>query len=194
VDFDRLFDDVYPGLVRYCHRMTADADLAEDAAQEAFVRYLDRRPRGELPGLRAWLYKVATHLLRDRARVEDNRVRLRSTHAAELAPGAGGANHDLSRTGLPVVDPSAVVDHLEREARIAGVREALRTLDPRDRTLLLLREEGLSYRELADAVGVQASSVGTLLARARRRLEQALVASIGESPSEASLRESRLPS
>lgn len=180
MDFDRLFDDVYPGLVRYCHRMTADADLAEDAAQEAFVRYLDRQPRGELPGLRAWLYKVATHLLRDRARVEDNRIRLRSTHAADLAPGAGGAGHGLSSTGLPVVDPVQVEERMEREARIAGVRRASRTMDLRDRTLLLLREEGLSYRELADAVGVQASSVGTLLARARRRLEQTLATSAAE--------------
>ncbi|TVP42418.1 MAG: sigma-70 family RNA polymerase sigma factor [Gemmatimonadales bacterium] len=165
MDFDRLFDDVYPGLVRYCHRMTADADLAEDAAQEAFVRFLDRRPRGEAAGLRAWLFKVATHVLRDRARVENNRARLREHHHGEGTagrPGGGGANGE------------DVLESLERKERIAAVRDVLASLEERDRTLLLMREEGFSYRELADSTGVQASSVGTLLARARRRFETEL--------------------
>jgi RNA polymerase sigma factor (sigma-70 family) len=165
VDFDRLFDDVYPGLVRYCHRMTADPDLAEDAAQEAFVRFLDRRPRGEAAGLRAWLFKVATHLLRDRARVETNRARLREHNRDEAGAGAAGGTGGAGNSGEDALET------LERKERIAAVREVLASLEERDRTLLLLREEGFSYRELADSTGVQASSVGTLLARARRRFE-----------------------
>lgn len=164
MDFDRLFDDVYPGLVRYCHRMTADPDLAEDAAQEAFVRFLDRRPRGEAAGLRAWLFKVATHLIRDRARVEGNRARLRDNHAEEVGEMPGGA----MRNG------EDALESMERMERIAAVRDVLASLEERDRTLLLLREEGFSYRELAESAGVQASSVGTLLARARRRFETEL--------------------
>jgi RNA polymerase sigma factor (sigma-70 family) len=157
VDFDRFFDDVYPGLVRYCHRMTADRDLAEDTAQEAFVRFLDRRPQGDTAGLRSWVYTVATHLLRDRARVEDNRARLRQVHPP--------------RPEGPML-PDEVV---ERTERVRLVREVLSRLEERDRTLLLLREEGFSYQELAEAIGVQPSSVGTLLARARRRFENELL-------------------
>jgi RNA polymerase sigma factor (sigma-70 family) len=159
VDFDRLFDDVYPGLVRYCQRVSADPDVAEDAAQEAFVRFLDRRPRGDAPGLRAWLYKVATHVLRDRARVEGNRARIREANPGRvrLTDGPPGADETM-----------------ERDERIRRIRRVLDGMDERDRTLLLLREEGFSYRELAEAVGVQDSSVGTLLARARKRLESEL--------------------
>ncbi len=157
MDFDRFFDDVYPGLVRYCHRMTADRDLAEDTAQEAFVRFLDRRPRGDAAGLRSWLYTVATHLLRDRARVEDNRARLRQVHPP--------------KPDAPVLPDEAV----ERTERVRQVREVLSALDERDRTMLLLREEGFSYQEVAAAVGVQPSSVGTLLARARKRFENELI-------------------
>ncbi len=159
MDFDRLFDDVYPGLVRYCRRMTSDPDVAEDAAQEAFVRFLDRRPRGDASGLRAWLYKVATHVVRDRGRVEGNRTRLREANPGELRPVDG---------------PRPPDEALEREERIREIRSVLDQLDERDRTLLLLREEGFSYRELAEAVGVQETSVGTLLARARRRFESEL--------------------
>ena len=52
------------------------------------------------------------------------------------------------------------------------MRRALAALDPRDRELLMMREEGFSYREMAEAVGVQATSVGTLVARAQKRFTE----------------------
>ena len=69
-------DSVFPPLFRYCHRLTGDPDVAEDVAQEAFVRLLDRGVAGERPALRVWLFKVSTHLIRDRWRVSENRRRL----------------------------------------------------------------------------------------------------------------------
>jgi RNA polymerase sigma factor (sigma-70 family) len=155
VDFDALYDEVFPALYRYCHRLTGDADVAEDVAQEAFVRMLERAVAGDLPALRVWLFKVATHAIRDRWRVSSNRERLLAIHP---------------------VTPSAVPDpasELERGRQVAAVRRALDTLDGRDRELLLMREEGFSYREIADAVGVSATSVGTLLVRAQKRFTDA---------------------
>jgi RNA polymerase sigma-70 factor, ECF subfamily len=156
VNFDKLFDDVYPELFRYCVRLTGDGDAAEDVAQEAFVRLLDRKVEGERAGIRAWLFKVATHLVRDRVRVDRNRERLLEKHP--VLPGAPD-------------DPERAV---ERNERVQAVRRALAFLDERDRTLLLLREEGFAYQELAGIIGVQPGSVGTLLARARRRFAEVL--------------------
>ena len=45
---------------------------------------------------------------------------------------------------------------------------------PRDREILLMRYSGFSYREIAEAVGVAASSIGTLLSRAERRFAEAV--------------------
>lgn len=162
MNFDELFDDVYPGLYRYCVRLTGEADGAEDAVQEAFVRLLERGVTGRPEGLRAWLFKVATHVVRDHARVRTNRARLMEEHMG-----------DASQQVAPSVD-------LEREDRIETVRRALATLSERDRTLLLMREEGFAYRELAELTGVEPTSIGTLLARARQRFTQALE---GHSPS-----------
>jgi RNA polymerase sigma-70 factor (ECF subfamily) len=159
VNFERIFDEVYPQLFRYSLRVSGDADLAEDTAQEAFVRLLDQDGSGGvsggIPGARAWLFTVALRLLRDRARVEGNRARLLEAHPV--------------RPDLP--DAARAPDEeAVRSAEIRRVRQALEVLGERDRTLLLLREEGFSYAELAAEVGVQPGSVGTLLARARRRL------------------------
>lgn len=156
MEFDALYDDVFPALFRYLARLTGDPDVAEDVAQEAFVRLLEREVEGPPPALRVWLFKTATHLVRDRWRVSSNRQRLLEMHP--VTPSAGP-------------DPER---EMERSETVAEVRRALATLDERDRELLLMREEGFSYREMAGAVGVQASSIGTLLARAQRRFESAM--------------------
>jgi RNA polymerase sigma-70 factor (ECF subfamily) len=161
VDFDALYDEVFPQLYRYCQRLIGDPDAAEDVAQEAFVRLLDRKVTGERPALRVWLFTVATHLIRDRWRVSTNRRRLLAINP--VTPSAGR-------------DPEAEV---ERRQEIAGVRRALEQLAARDRELLLMREEGFSYREIGEAVGVSATSVGTLLARAQKRFTDAWTNQLG---------------
>lgn len=154
--FREIFHDTYPALVRYARRMAGDPDAAEDVVQEAFVRLLDGDVRGESQRLRGWLFTTVTNLLRDRARVAANRSRLLAAQAPATS------------------SPPEAAGEAERQERIRRVREALERLDERDRTLLLLREEGFSYRELAGEVGVQPGSVGTLLARARRRFRDRL--------------------
>ena len=88
--------------------------------------------------------------------MENNRARLLRVHG-----------QDVSSEEMPA-------EQLERAGRVAMVRRALLQLSDRDRTLRLLREEGFAYTELAEATGVDLSSVGTLLARARRRFAAVL--------------------
>jgi RNA polymerase sigma factor (sigma-70 family) len=155
VDFEALYEEVFPSLFRYCTRLTGDADAAEDVAQEAFVRLLSREVEGHPVALRVWLFRVATHLVRDRYRVSENRKRLLETFP-------------VTPSGLP--DPE---EQVESEEKVGGVRAVLAALPERDRTMLLMREEGFSYREIGEAVDVLPSSVGTLLARAQKRFVEA---------------------
>jgi RNA polymerase sigma-70 factor (ECF subfamily) len=149
VDFDALFQKLYPSLFRYLHRLTGDADVAEDIAQEAFVRLLRQSlPEGEI---RPWLFTVAMNLVRDHARKTDRRQRLLTS-----AP--------------TLVTPSALPDEsVERAERVTRVRQVLERLPVRDRQLLLMREEGFRYEEIAAVIGVAPASVGTLIARALKR-------------------------
>jgi RNA polymerase sigma-70 factor (ECF subfamily) len=61
------------------------------------------------------------------------------------------------------------------------VRRVLASLKPRDAQLLLLRSSGLAYRELAETLGIEPGSVGTLLARAEAEFERRFRARYGES-------------
>ena len=161
MDFEALFQEVYPPLHRYCVRLAGDGDLADDLVQEAFFRLLDRKVQGEPEALRVWLFRVATHLLRDRFRAKETRSRL------------------LAANPVLPWEPTRPDKAAERSEEIAVVRAALEKLDPRDREMLLLREEGFSYRELAEVVEVVPGSIGTLLARARRRFTEALAGKAG---------------
>ena len=152
MDFDSLFQKLYPSLFRYLHRLTGDADVADDIAQEAFMRLLRQSlPEAEV---RPWLFTVAMNLVRDHARKVERRSRLLTT-----APVL------VSSTPLPD-------EAVERSEQVGLVRAALEQLSVRDQQLLLMREEGFKYEEIARVIGVAPASVGTLIARALRRFAE----------------------
>lgn len=157
VDFDDLFERLYPSLYRYLHRLTGDADVAEDIAQEAFVRLLKQTlPEAEI---RPWLFTVAMNLVRDRARKNERRQRL-----------LGGAPIMVSIEARPD-------ERVEQGETVAAVRAVLQKLSVRDQQLLLMRAEGFKYEEIAGIIGVAPASVGTLIARALKRFDEAYRAS-----------------
>jgi RNA polymerase sigma-70 factor (ECF subfamily) len=152
-DFQAVYRELYPSLSRYVHRFTGDADAAADIAQDAFLRLLEHDlPRDEV---RPWIFVVATNLARDRVRKRERRRRLLV------------ANQEPRNTA------SSAQEDLERAERIESVRNALEHLSQRDRQMLLMREEGFRYAEIAEAVGVRPTSVGALVARALKRFSAA---------------------
>jgi RNA polymerase sigma-70 factor (ECF subfamily) len=154
-DVERLFRTHHPGLVRYLTRRLGDRDWAEEVAQETFVRAL-RQER--IVSERSWLFAVATNLVRDEARKDERRRR----HLQLLAAEARELEQEAPETTA-----------LERAQDAAMARRALEQLAERDRNALLMREEGLDYHEIAEALELSVGSVGTTLARARRRLAEA---------------------
>ena len=149
MDFETAFDRHHDAVYRYLQRLTGDPDQADDLAQETFVRLLEHEVDGS--GTRRWLFTVARNLVRDRARVRKRR--------AELAEGGE----------LDPPEPETPEERFRRSDRKRRVRLALDGLKPRDREMLLMREEGFSYAEIAEVTGVAESSVGALLSRALRR-------------------------
>ena len=153
-DVERLFREYHDPLVRYLTRRLGDRDWAEEVAQETFVRALRQK---DLQSERAWLFAVATNLVRDEARKDSRRRRHLELLAAEAKD---------SYVEPPLTD-------LERAQERAAARRAIDALSEKDREALLMREEGLSYEEIAEALELSVASVGTTLSRARRRLVEA---------------------
>ena len=150
-DVERLFRTYNEQLVRYLTRRLGDRDWAEEVAQETFIRALRQ---DTIVNERAWLFAVATNLVRDEARKDARRRR----HLSLLAEEEKGKVVESEQTTL------------ERAQEAALARKAIDALAERDRLALLMREEGLDYSEIAEALELSPGSVGTTLSRARRRL------------------------
>ncbi len=90
----------------------------------------------------------------------------------ERDPGAGvPAGAHLDEGDAHAESAAVVYENAQERAREAALaRRAVDALAERDRLALLMREEGLDYHEIAEALGLSVGSVGTTLARARRRL------------------------
>jgi RNA polymerase sigma-70 factor (ECF subfamily) len=157
INVTQLFTEHYDALYRYLVRLTGDSDLAADAAQEAFVRLVERPPQDR--HLRAWLFAVATNVVRDTARARARWLKLLS------------ASPDRAPVGDVPPLPDADAESSERRK---VVRAALDRLSWKERTVLLMREEGFAHHEIADAVGTTTGSVGTMLARALNKLSNEL--------------------
>jgi RNA polymerase sigma-70 factor, ECF subfamily len=148
----QLFDLHAAGLYRLSLAMLHDPDAAQDVVQECFLRLLAHIEAGRsLPNARGWLYTVAAHACRDRQR-----------RGRRWLPWT--AQHDTRRAADPP----------DRGDGPLALLDAIRALSPRDRLLVALRAQGLSYLEIADAAGIRQASVGRLLTRALDRLERQL--------------------
>ena len=145
--FEALFRREYARVVGIAHRIVRDADEAEDVAQDVFISFYKRHPAdaGYAP---AWLHAAAAHTALNAIRSRSRRSTREQAHARES---------DRS------IDPGASAEAQETRAE---VRAALATMDERSASLLALRYSGLSYDEIAAALGLRKSSIGTFLARA----------------------------
>ncbi len=149
------FTGLYHAVFRRALYLLGDRHQAEDAAQETLLRYISRRPAG-LTSPVAWLVTVCTRLCYDW-------MRQRRRRPAEPLEAATGL-HDPG----PAPDQAA-----ETREELHRARQALESLDARDRMILLLRHSGSSYRDIATQVGCAENSVGQLLHRAERRFRAA---------------------
>jgi RNA polymerase sigma-70 factor (ECF subfamily) len=154
--FERFFREHYPAVVRIAAGVVGDADLAQDVAQDVFISALRRFPDPSTSDqARCWVRAAAAHLALNTIRGERRRER-RQRLSGPLAPPAG---------------PEETV--LDAEARIE-VRRALSRLPRRAAAVLVLRHNGLSYAEVAEAMNVKVGHVGTMLRRAESALRKEL--------------------
>jgi RNA polymerase sigma-70 factor (ECF subfamily) len=144
------------GVVGVVYRLCGDVNVAEDAAQEAFVRAWQHLPSYQPRSpFRNWLYRIATNVALDALRAEKATV-----DVDELSLASSGEG------------PEAAVEHTERAE---NVRQAVLALPPASRAVLVLREyESLSYQEIADTLDIPMGTVMSRLSYARKLMLEAL--------------------
>lgn len=154
---EQLFEEYYSSLIAYLRGGIRSRNDLEDIAQETFIRYFRARCGGEkIQRPKSWLYRVGRRLA-----------------------------IDFTRKHRPVLLDEAGWRHVEAEQASesagAGEERSLRSsnlpwhrLSPQEQESLLLRAEGLTFREVAEVMNVSISTAASYVARAIKKFQRAI--------------------
>ena len=167
-DAFRVLVERYQGRAyRLATRLLGDPEQARDAVQEGFLKAYGSLGRFEgRSGFYTWLYRLVFNLCIDMKRRDrsSRHVEWDDEVAGDAAPGSDA----------PVAtDPSAELGR--GELREALAQAVARLPEDARRTLLLREVDGLSYAEIAEALGIPKGTVMSRLHHARRRVRQLLI-------------------
>jgi RNA polymerase sigma factor (sigma-70 family) len=155
LSFDEAFTLHHRAVYRTARAVVRDSALAEDVTQEVFLRLyrnINATPGEEL--LRAWLLRVTLNVARNtlrgqsRSMARDNEYHKNTTEICSMA--------------------EAPEEDYERRMAIEEARRALDKIKEPMRSCLVLKQQGLSYREIATTLALKETNVGSLVARGRK--------------------------
>jgi len=153
--FEQLFQRYKKPVINFAFRFTGRAEVAEELAQEIFVKcYMARETYRPSARFTTWLFRIARNHCLNEVRRQD--YRHRTEPISEERPLAGGASPEAQ----------AQARALER-----AVQQALAALPESQRTALVLCQlQGMSYEEIAATMETTVSAVKSLLNRGRQTL------------------------
>ncbi len=175
--FRCLFDRYKGRVIHFCYRYCGQPALAEELAQETFLRvYKAARRYRPQARFQTWLFKIATNVCLNEIR--------RPQYARRFEPLTPAQADEDCTTGTGAGEPAADKrpdEWLEHEERQQAVRHAMAQLPVAQRAALLLRvEEEFSYQQIGQQLGRSENHVKTLIYRGRQRLKKVLAAYFGE--------------
>jgi RNA polymerase sigma-70 factor (ECF subfamily) len=166
-DFQDIYDDYYPKLVRYLTGLVGEAD-AEDLTQEAMVKInngLDQF-RGE-SALSTWIYRIATNVARDRFRS--------AAYKADSVTDGADDEEFSARLDSSAPPPRDLENTTVRKEMNTWIRGFIDGLPEEYREPLILKDiEGLTNSEIAEVLGISLDNTKIRLHRARAALKNLL--------------------
>jgi len=161
VEVVELFVELRERLLRYLLALGLSAHDGEEIVQESFLLLFQHLRRGKSrQNLRGWVFRVARNLALKQRSANQRRLH-RVIEFDDTLP-----EQHVSRD----LNPEEELQKRMRQKRLLAV---LRALPEQDRSCLLMRAEGLRYREIAGALGISLGSVAASLARSLARMGRA---------------------
>ena len=154
-----LFDELRSPVLRYLLSLGLAVEDGEEVIQEAFLALFEHLRSGKSRrNLRGWIFRVA------------HNAGLKRRMAAKRQASNADVDELAAKYIAPGDNPEQQLLTSQRQQRLEAI---LRALPDRDRWCLALRAEGLSYREIADILGMSLGSVAASLARSLGRFSRA---------------------
>jgi len=151
--FEKIYRDNYKSTLRVAIKIIGNRSIAADIVQEVFiVLYKKLKNREEINNYKAWLYRLTYNKSVDYFRMTKND----------------------NYTEYNENDPEYTDQDSYDTETINRLREALTKMKPKDKLLMILYSEGLSYREISEVTNIKYNSVGKTISRTIEKLEQEL--------------------
>lgn len=163
--FDYLIQKYRRPIVHFMYRMVHNQAIAEELAQEVFLRvYRSRETYRAEARFSTWLYRIATNLGVNHARDTRHERAASTVYLDEVNPETG--------TTPDLADSSPGVENdLVRQERMAAIREHVLALPDRQRMAVLMHKyEGMDYKQIGDVLKLSESATKSLLFRAYQTL------------------------
>jgi RNA polymerase sigma-70 factor (ECF subfamily) len=152
------YDREHIAIRRYLSFLGVDIETGQEIVQESFLKLHEHLLRGgDRSNLRAWLYKVAHNLARNTQT---------AFRASKTDPLPDATVSEVRANGM------SAEEALLAEERTRRVREAMAQLSPVQKECLILRTQGLKYREIADVMNLSTSTVGESIQRGLEKLKE----------------------
>jgi RNA polymerase sigma factor (sigma-70 family) len=153
IEFDEAFTLHHRTVFRAARSVVHDCGLAEDVTQEVFIRlYKHKDSIKDAEMLRPWLIRVALNVAKNTLR-------------GNIRANTRDENYVKETVENSVY---SVESEFEQQAEISEINRALNKVKEPLRSCLVLKQQGLSYREIAESLSLNEASIGTFVARARQ--------------------------
>ena len=169
--FESLMLRYQDRLIGFFFHLVRDRTLAEDMAQEVFLRvYRSRERYSAQARFSTWLFRIAHNLASNQRRGIARRREI--PLSGNSASDGEFSSEDQNLAEKSALMPTRQIDSKEMQEI---VREALGSLNERQRTAVLLHKfEGMSYQDIGDVMGLNVVAVKSLISRARCNLKETL--------------------
>jgi len=167
--FNYLVEKHYRAMIHFLFRMVRNQAVAEELAQEVFLRvYRSRESYRAEAKFTTWLYRIATNLAVNHAR-DTKHERSAQTIYLDQPDEETGSTPDVADD-----DPN-VEQNLLRDERMAAIRQHVMALPERQRMAVLMHKyQGMDYRQIGDVLKLSESATKSLLFRAYQTLRDKL--------------------
>lgn len=157
MDFRQIYKHHYKTVFGFCYRMIGDMEIAKDISQETFTKLYELSLKEHHPDkILSWLYKVAGN---------------RCLNHLKRGKMIRNVNRELDQPGIEYDNPEKMF--IKNES-IETIRNIINQLKPKQKMLILMYQDGFSYKELAKATEIPYNSIGKTLWRTIDLLSQKL--------------------
>lgn len=168
--FEKIVLKYQDRVYNLCFRFLGDKQEAEDSAQEVFIKVYKALKGFKLrSSFYTWIYRIVINTCKNRVKsLEYRRSKSRVSIDDDQEKNDHGIRSVIDRNNLPDTN-------LEQKEKIKRIQEAISSLPPDQKTMVILRDiEGLSYDEIASVTKIRLGTVKSKLSRARLGLRNRL--------------------